>query len=86
MIEYAFRWRYRLNESFEPGIEFHGELGEWGDFGSLGDHRQQVGPAFLGKLPGMSDYGGFKYQAALLFGLTSDSPDTTVRLQLEYEF
>ena len=85
-LEYAFRWRYRLNESFEPGIEFHGELGEWGDFGSLGDHRQQVGPAFLGKLPGMSDYGGFKYQAALLFGLTSDSPDTTVRLQLEYEF
>jgi hypothetical protein len=75
-----------LNEAFEPGIELHGELGEWGEFGSLGDHRQQVGPSLLGKLPGMSDYGGFKYQAALLFGLTSDSPDTTLRLQLEYEF
>jgi high-affinity iron transporter len=85
-LEYAFRWRYRLNQSFEPGIEFHGELGEWGEFGSLGDHRQQAGPAFLGKLPGMGDYGGFKYQAALLFGLTSESPDTTLRLQLEYEF
>jgi high-affinity iron transporter len=85
-LEYAFRWRYRLNEAFEPGIELHGELGEWGEFGSLGDHRQQAGPSLLGKLPGMSDYGGFKYQAALLFGLTSDSPDATLRLQLEYEF
>jgi high-affinity iron transporter len=85
-LEYAFRWRYRLNQSFEPGVEFHGELGEWGEFGSLDDHRQQVGPSLLGKLPGMGDYGGFKYQAAVLFGLTSNSPDTTLRLQLEYEF
>jgi hypothetical protein len=27
-----------------------------------------------------------KYEAAVLFGLTDAAPDTTVRLQLEFEF
>jgi high-affinity iron transporter len=85
-LEYAFRWRYRQGERFEPGIELHGELGDWGDFGSASDHRHQLGPAAYGKLRRADAGGAFKYEAAALFGLTGDSPDLTLRLLLEYEF
>jgi high-affinity iron transporter len=85
-LEYAFRWRYRMDQRFEPGIELHGELGEWGEFGSAGDHRHQLGPSALGKFRQPGGRHAFEYEAALLFGLTADSPDTTLRLQLEYEF
>jgi hypothetical protein len=84
-MEYAARYRWRVAETFEPGIELYGELGDWGDFGSLGDHSHQLGPSFLGKIRS-GEHSAFKYETAVLFGLTDDSPDTTVRLQLEYEF
>jgi high-affinity iron transporter len=84
-MEYAVRWRYRLGRAFEPGVEVHGEFGEWGEFGRAKDHRHQAGPAAAGEFGG-GGHGAFKYEAALLFGLTHDAPDTTVRLQLEYEF
>lgn len=85
-LEYKFRWRYRQSQQFEPGVEVYGELGEWGEFGSADDHPLQVGPSMLGKLRQGDSHHAFKYEAALLFGLTDASPDTTLRLQLEYEF
>ena len=84
-MEYAARYRWRVSEGFEPGIEFYGEFGDWGDSGSLDEHEHQVGPSMLGKVR-MREHSAIKYEAALLFGLTEDSPDTTLRLQLEYEF
>jgi len=85
-LEYKFRWRYRQTQAFEPGVEIYGELGEWGEFGSASDHPLQVGPSMLGKLRQGDSRHAFKYEAALLFGMTDVSPDTTLRLQLEYEF
>lgn len=86
-LEWEYRWqyRYRLQESLEPGIEMYGGLGEWGEFGSFSDHEQQLGPAMYGKLRADA-HGAFRYEAAVLFGLTGETPDTTVRLLLEYEF
>lgn len=85
-LEYAARWRWRLSERFEPGIELHGELGDWGEFGRLKDHAHELGPALLGKVRTASGTGAWRYEAALLFGLTKDSPHSALRLQLEYEF
>lgn len=84
-MEYAARYRWRLSERFEPGVEVFGELGDWGDFGSMSDHTHQIGPSLLGKVHAGA-HSAFKYEAAVLFGLTGHSPDTTLRLQLEYEF
>jgi hypothetical protein len=84
-MEYAARYRWRVAEAFEPGIEFYGELGDWGNTGSLDDHSHQVGPSLLGKVHAR-EHSAIKYEAAVLFGLTHDSPDATVRFQLEYEF
>lgn len=85
-VEYAMRWRYRLNQAFEPGLELYGEFGDWGHFGRLKDHQHELGPAALGKIHSANGRSAFAYQTALLFGLTHDAPDTTLRLQLEYEF
>jgi len=83
-MEYRWQYRYRLAERFEPGLEMYGELGEWGDTGSFDDHEHQLGPAIFGKLRVAG--GAIRYEAGLLFGLSDESPDTTARFVLEYEF
>jgi len=84
-MEYAARYRWRASEAFEPGIELYGELGDWGNSGSLDEQTHQIGPSLLGKVHAR-EHSAIKYETAVLFGLTHDSPDATVRLQLEYEF
>lgn len=84
-MEYAARYRWRLSEAFEPGIELYGELGEWGHSGSFDDQSHQVGPALLGKVRS-GNHSAIKYETAVLFGVSQGAPDTTLRLQLEYEF
>jgi hypothetical protein len=84
-MEYAARYRWRVSHAFEPGIELYGELGDWGASGGLDEHSHQVGPSLLGKVH-TREHAAIKYETAVLFGLTHDSPDATVRLQLEYEF
>ena len=84
-LEYAARYRWRVAEAFEPGIELYGELGDWGNSGSLDEHSHQVGPSLLGKVR-VREHSAIKYETAVLFGLTQESPDATVRFQLEYEF
>jgi high-affinity iron transporter len=83
-MEYRWQYRYRFSEVFEPGVEMYGGMGEWGEFGSFNDHEQQLGPAAYGKFRTAS--GAIKYEVGLLFGLTDDTPDTTARFMLEYEF
>ena len=83
-MEYRWQYRYRLGEHFEPGVEMYGGLGDWGEMGSFDDHEQQLGPAMYGKFH--TEDGAFKYELGLLFGLTDETPDTTVRVLLEYEF
>jgi hypothetical protein len=83
-LDYAMRYRWRVNERFEPGLELHGGLGDWGHNGRFEDHEHQLGPSLLGKL--LTSSGALKYEAAVLFGLTQAAPDTTLRLLLEFEF
>lgn len=82
--ECAFQYRYRLAETLEPGVEWYGALGETGQWGALSSQRQQFGPAVFGTVRGAGSK--FRYEAAVLFGMTGESPATTLRLQLEYEF
>lgn len=84
-MEYAARYRWRLSRAFEPGIEVYGDLGDWGDNGSFSAHEHEAGPALMGKLA-TGTHAAFKYETAILFGLTHESPDTTFRFLLEFEF
>ncbi len=83
-LEYALQYRWRRNPRFEPGIEMYGEFGELDDFGSLGDHGHEAGPAAFGRVP--LGRGALKYEFAWLIGLTDDAAAQTARFLLEYEF
>jgi hypothetical protein len=85
-LEYAFGWRYEIDEVFEPGIEVHGELGDWSAPGSVHAHSHSAGPSLSGEWEAPWGDGELKYTAAVLFGLTGTAPDSTMRLQLEWEF
>jgi hypothetical protein len=84
-LRYAIRAVWRIGERFEPGLEMFGECGTWGQFGSVDSNRHELGPAARGRLR-LGGRQSLYYDAAWVFGLTSGSPDSTARLQLEYEF
>ena len=84
-LSYAVRAVWRRGERFEPGLEMFGEFGSWGQFGSVEANRHELGPAARGLLR-FAGRQALRYEAAWVFGLTGGSPDSTARLQLEYEF
>jgi len=81
-INYEWQVKWRGNARFEPGLQSIGSLGRTNDFG----HRTEanVGPAFFGQIF-TGPRNKLKYDAAMLFGLNKNTPDTTVRFQIEYE-
>jgi hypothetical protein len=82
--EIAYQWqlKWRADPRFEPGVQALGTLGRTNDFGH--QTEASVGPAFFGQiLTGASSK--LKYDAAVLFGLNKNTPDTTLRFQIEYE-
>jgi hypothetical protein len=81
-FKYQGQWKYNLRSSFQPGIQVFGSLG---DPAHLRSERLSVGPALFGRVR-LGDAKSLRYDFAILGGLTHDSPDTTVRFQLEYEF
>jgi hypothetical protein len=81
-IKYEWQVKWRGNPRFEPGLQGFGTLGRTNDFG----HQTQgnIGPAFFGQIPtGLRSK--LKYDAGVLFGLNHNTPDTTIRFQIEYE-
>lgn len=66
--------RYRWREVFEPGVELH-----------AGEDTRAIGPVFSG-LYRVSAGKKFRWSLGLFAGLDDVSPESTVRLNLEYEF
>jgi hypothetical protein len=66
--------RYRLKESFEPAIELH-----------MGQDTTALGPAMTG-LYRLSPGKKLRWEAGVFWGLNDESPDQTVKLNLEFEF
>lgn len=66
-----FKWR--LKPEFEPAIEIYSA-----------EHNNVIGPVVTGTLKtGKNKFG---YEAGVLFATDDESPDTTIKLLLEYEF
>jgi hypothetical protein len=81
-IKYEWQVKWRGNPRFEPGLQSIGSLGRTNDFGH--QTEANLGPAFFGQIF-TGPRSKLKYDAALLFGLNKNTPDTTVRFQIEYE-
>jgi hypothetical protein len=81
-LTYAAQWKWNLRPAFQPGVQAFGSLG---DPAHLRSQELKVGPAFFGRAS-LGNGKALKYDAALLGGLTRETPNTTLRFQLEYEF
>jgi hypothetical protein len=71
---YQWQAKYRLQPSFELGMQGMGELGKWNDWSSTSDQNHRF------------DKQAIKYNAAWLFGVSDAAPNNTFRMQVEYEF
>jgi len=81
-IDYQWQLKWRGDPRFEPGLQGFGTLGRTSDFGHQTESK--IGPAFFGQII-TSPRHKLKYDAAVLFGLNSNTPRTTIRFQIEYE-
>lgn len=82
---YALSWAAPVRAGLDVGIEWYGQFGDGSDFGRLQDRLQQAGPVVYGEFADVAG-GTFLFEAAVLFGVTSQAPDATFRLLLEYGF
>ena len=76
----ALRTAYKLDQKFEPGIEYYADLGNLKDSQGFQSQNHQIGPVIQGKI------GHVKYDTGFLFGVSDEAPDTTAKLNVEYEF
>ena len=84
-IGYQWQARYRWHPTFDFGAQGFGEMGKWNHWAPTDEQNHRVGPAVFGKF-NLGGRQAIVYNAALLFGVTSASPDRSFRLQVEYEF
>lgn len=66
--------RYRYSPGFEPAVEIYS-----------GEDTRGIGPAVLGQLP-LDGKRQVRWEAGVIFGVDSKSPDTTLRFLFEFEF
>jgi hypothetical protein len=81
-INYEWQLKWRGNPRLEFGAQGFGTLGRTNDFG----HQTQgnIGPALFGQIS-TGPRSKLKYDTAVLFGLNRNTPDTTLRFQIEFE-
>ena len=73
--EFATRLQRRVSPRFQPALELYAE-----------EDEMQLGPAILGSLPIGKGPSSFAWEFGALVGLTSDTPDFTLRFLIEAEF
>jgi hypothetical protein len=84
-LGYQAQARYFSSGNTDFGVQAFGEMGEWNHWVSTREQTHRAGPAIFGKFA-LGGRNVIKYNAAVLFGLTSGAPDHTLRAQVEYEF
>jgi hypothetical protein len=60
-------------------------MGRWNHVAPTDEQSHRLGPALFGKVS-LGGRQAIVWNAALLFGVTKESPDCNFRMQAEYEF
>ncbi len=83
----AYQWqaKYRWQTALDFGLQGIGEVGTWNRWSQQVNQVHQMGPAIFGKFS-LGNRQAIRYNAALLFGNSTVSPNHTFRMQVEYEY
>lgn len=84
-LDYQWQLRYRWKPEFEVGAQGFGSMGPWRDWLPASQQQHQAGPAVFGKVR-LDGGHALNYNAGVLFGTNTNSPRSTLRLQVEYEY
>jgi len=86
-MEIGYQWqvKYRLRREFEYGLQGFGEMGKWNAWDARDLQNHRIGPAVFGKIT-LGGRQALVYNAAWLAGASRAAPDSTLRMQVEYEF
>ena len=81
---YAAQSRWVLSPALAVGLEAFGEPGRIGRFPSLTEQGHRAGPVLSGAFE-IEGFGTIGYELGYLFGLTSGTPDGTLKWLLAYQ-
>ena len=81
---YAWETRLALGTPIEPGFQAYGNPSAFEGFNSHWPQDNRIGPQLFSTVSNIGP-GTLKWNAGVLFGVTSASPRETFRWQLEYE-
>jgi hypothetical protein len=81
-LDYTWQVKWRGNPLHEFGLQGFGGFGALDDLGEETSHK--LGPALFG-VNRLASGNKLGYDVAVLFGTTDETPDTTLRFELEYE-
>jgi len=81
---YAWETRLALGTPIEPGFQAYGQPSAFEGFTAHLPQDNRIGPQLFGIVSNIGA-GSLRWNAGILFGLTSASPRATIRWQFEYE-
>ena len=81
---YAWETRFVLGTPIEPGFQAYGNPSAFEGFNSHWPQDNRIGPQLFGFVSNIGP-GSLRWNAGILFGVSSASPRETIRWQLEYE-
>jgi len=81
---YAWETRLALGTPIEPGFQAYGQPSAFEGFNSHWPQDNRIGPQLFGVVSSIGP-GTLRWNAGILFGVTSAAPRETIRWQLEYE-
>jgi len=81
----AFQLKYRLDRTFEPGIEVFSEFGAIDDMPGFDEQEHYVGPIATGVFPLGDSAMKLKYNVGYLFGVSDAAEDGVVKAIIELE-
>lgn len=82
-IEYDLSWSSKFNhsETFQPGFEYYAEFGPLDESTNFDEQDHRLGPVAYGTL-----FETVGYEVGVLFGLSDEAPDATLKAVLAYEW
>lgn len=84
-MDYQWQVRYRWKPELEIGAQGFGALGPWREWLPNDQQEHKAGPAIFGKIR-LHGRQAINYNAAWLWGTNNNTPESTLRLKLEYEY